>query len=248
MSLLNQNTSWRLINAHLRYTLPILILLFVNVSQPKAQASSFWSEQKRIPDYPDFAHEPPFMIADQNNTVHAFNAQPLHADEADSPQAIFYREWTKEGGWTIPNDIIYDSTGGSLDILGVTSDSSGMVYLIFQQDFFNIYITSAYLSDAGSSTSWSPPVLIAAQSTHVGIGFEGIAAIAADNNGNVVVIYSGSEFGKGLYSVSSSDRGVTWSNPYPVYLTGDETIIITDPALYLGQSGNFHAVWDLLLE
>ena len=228
--------------------MPILLLLFVNISQPKAQTAYFWSEQKRIPDYPDFTQEPPFMIADQNNTVHAFNAQPLHADEEDSPKAIFYRQWTREGGWTNPNDIIYDTEGGSLDILSVTSDPSGMVYLIFQQGFFNIYFTSADLANAGNSPSWSLPVLIAAQATHVGIGFGGVAAISADNIGNLVVIYSGSEFGKGLYSVTSSDQGNNWSNPYPVYLTGDETIVITDPALYLGQAGNFHAVWTTYLD
>ena len=248
MSLLNRITIWRFINAQLRYTLPLLLLLFVNVAQPKAQAAFFWSEQKRIPDYPDFAHEPPFMIADQNHTIHAFNAQPLHLGEENSPNAIFYRQWTKERGWAKPNDIIYNSAGGSLDILGVTSDPSGMVYLLFQQGFSNIYITSAYLANAGESTAWSLPILIATQSTHVGVGFEGIAAIAADNNGNVVVVYSGSEFGEGLYSVISTDHGSNWSDPYPVYLTGDETIIVTDPAMYLGQTGNFHAVWTTYLD
>jgi hypothetical protein len=247
MSLSSRNTVWRLVNAYLRYILPILLLLFVNVNQPKAQGANFWSAQKRIPNYPDFAQEPPFIIADQNHTIHAFNAQPLNLDEGDSPKAIFYRQWTKIGGWTNPNDIIYNSKGGGIDILGVASDSSGMVYLIYQQDSFDIYFSYAYLVNAGSSSAWSSPILIAGGSTHVSTGFEGVAAIGADNNGNIVVIYSGSQFGEGLYSVNSSDHGITWSEPYPIYLTGDETVVVTDPALSLGQSGNFHSVWTTYL-
>jgi hypothetical protein len=240
---MSKGTIWRLMNMHLRYTIPLILLLFVNVSQPKAQGEYFWSEQARIPEYPDFTQEPPFLIADRNNTVHAFNSQALNLEDDNSPSAIFYRQWTKDGGWTNPNDIIYNSAGGSLDILGAASDSSGMVYLIYQQDFFNIYFTYAYLANAGSSTAWSQPVLIAGQSTHVSTGFLGIAAIAADGHGNIVVIYSGSQLGKGLYSVTSSDGGASWSDPYPVYLTGDETMSVTDPALVLGQSGSYHAVW-----
>jgi len=224
----------------------VVVLLFLtisNVSHSAAQQAYFWSQQERIPDYPDFTQEPPFLVADQNNTIHAFNSQPLQLDDDNSPEAIFYRQWTEEGGWTVPNDIIFDSTGGSVKILGVAHDSANTVYLIYQQDFFDIYFTSAHLTDAGNSNSWSQPVLIAGQATHVAVGFAGIAAIATDKNANVLVIYSGSEFGKGLYSVKSSDLGVSWSDPEPVYLTGDETVVVTDPDLIVGQSGNFHAVW-----
>jgi hypothetical protein len=247
MSLFRKSILWQPIKVSVQYLIAVLFLLFINVSGPKAQGAFFWSEQKRIPDYPDFTQEPPYLIADQNNTIHAFNAQVLQPDEENSPKAIFYRQWTREGGWTSPNDIIYDRGGGTVDILGVVSDSSGTVYLLFQKDFHDIYLTVTHLADAGKSTDWSSPILLASQSTHVGIGFEIIGAIATDDNGNLVVIYSGSEVGKGLYSVSSSDYGSNWSDPYPVYLTGDDTVVVTDPALYVGRSGLFHAVWSTFL-
>src|SRR6185436_8292405 len=231
MSIFRKSIIWRSAKVSLQYLITILFLLFINVSGPKAQVAFFWSEQKRIPDFPDFTQEPPYLIADQNNTIHAFNAQVLRPDDENSPKAIFYRQWTKEGGWTSPNDIIYDNAGGTVDLLGVTSDSTGTVYLLFEKDYFNIYLTVAYLGNAGNSNAWSPPVLLASQATHVGIGFEIIGAIATDGNGNLVVVYSGSEVGKGLYSVNSSDYGNNWSDPYPVYLTGDETVVVTDPAL-----------------
>lgn len=238
----------RLLTAVVQYGFVLILVFFGNIPHSQAQSSFFWSDQKRIPEYPDFTQEPPFLIADQNNTVHAFNSQALVLDDENSPEAIFYRQWTEETGWSSPNDIIYNSAGGSIEILGAASDLSGMVYIIFQQDFDDIYITYAFLADAANSTAWYPPFLIASQSTQVGIGFEGIAAIAADNEGNVVVIYSGAEFGKGLYSVYSSDYGVNWSDSYPIYLTGDETMVVTDPAIVLGSSGNFHAVWATYLE
>jgi len=247
MRIFRQNIPWRSVKVSLPSLITVLFLLFINISGPKAQGALFWSEQKRIPDFPDFTQEPPYLIADQNNTIHAFNAQVLRPDEENSPKAIFYRQWTKEGGWTSPNDIIYDSAGGTVDILGVASDSTDSVYLLFEKDYFNIYLTVAYLGDAGNSTAWSPPILLASQATHVGIGFEIIGSIATDGNGNLVVVYSGSEVGQGLYSVSSSDYGNNWSDPYPVYLTGDDTVIVTDPALYVGRSGHFHAVWSTFL-
>jgi hypothetical protein len=72
-------------------------------------------------------------------------------------------------------------------------------------------------------------------------------ATSADGN-EIVVVYSGSENGNGLYFTESSDGGNTWTDPYPVYLTSDESIIVTDPKLYAGESGLFHSVWSTFLE
>jgi len=237
-----KQTAWKLIYVQFRYVIPLLLLLFGNVLQPKAQAASFWIEQKRIPDIPDFTQEPPFLIVDQNNTVHAFNSQPLLEGDEVSPETIFYRQWTEEGGWTSPIDIFYLEGGASIQILGVTSDSTGVVSLIYQQNF-GVYFTSTFLVNAGNSTKWSLPILLAGKSTGADAGFEGIGMIGSDGNGNILVIYSGSEFGKGLYSVNSSDSGNSWTDPYPVYLTGDESMVVTDPALFVGTSGKIHAVW-----
>lgn len=221
----------------------MFLLLLGNISYPKAREEFSWSEQERIPDYYQLAQEPPYLVADQNNTVHAFNSQPLALDDDTSPKAAYYRQWTEKGGWSYPNDILYDSAGGSIEVLDVASDHLGRVYLIFQKDFGDVYFTSADLANAGNSNAWSYPTLLARESRPVSIGFEGIGRIAVTKSGTIVVVYSGSEYGNGLYSVYSPDYGDTWSSPYPVYLTGDETVVVTDPALFVGSSGKLHAVW-----
>jgi hypothetical protein len=227
---------------YLIYFILILILFAENVSISRAQESSFWSEQTRIPEIPDFTQEPPYLIADQNNTIHAFNSQPLRPDDETSLNTIFYRQWTEDGGWTSPIDIFYPDENRSIEILDVTSDPSGIVSLIYQENF-GVYFTSTYLSNASKSTEWSPPILIGNKSTGVSVGFKGIGSIGTDGKGNILVVYSGSEFGKGLYYTSSSDSGNTWTDPYPVSLIGDESMVVTDPSLYVGASGKIHAVW-----
>lgn len=221
----------------------LFLLLLGDVSHSSAQSAYFWSEQKKIPNYYPIAQQPPYMIADQNHTIHAFNSQPLDFEAEISSKALYYRQWTQEGGWTYPNDILFDSLGGDIEILDVASNSSGVVYLIYQKDFRNIYFTYAYLADAGESSAWATPIQIAGQSTHVGVGLECLASMVVGDNGNIVVVYSGDEAGEGLYSTYSSDNGNNWSQPYPVHLSGDESVIATDPELILGKSGKAHVVW-----
>lgn len=225
----------------------VIIFLFMmtgNVSNTTAQQAYFWSPQERIPEYHDATEEPPYLIADQNHTIHAFNSQPLDLSNNASPNAIYYRQWTLENGWSTPNDILYDESGGNINLVGVISDKFGIVHLIFLGGDQNLYYTYAYLAQAGSSVSWAEPQIIAGQATRTGPGFENIGAIAVDDDANeLVVIYSGSQYGSGLYYVFSSDHGASWSEPYLVYLVGGGDSVVTDPELYAGKSGVFHVVW-----
>jgi hypothetical protein len=223
------------------------LLLAGSISNSNAQSANFWSEQRKIPDYFAVAQQPPYMVADQNHTIHAFNSQPLDLEAEVSPKALYYRQWREESGWTYPNDIILDENGRDVEVLDVASDSSGVVYLIFQKDFQSIYFTYATLADAGKSTAWAASVQIAEESTHVSIGFESLASMAVDDNGNILVVYSGYQAGQGLYSVHSSDHGNNWSQPYPVYLTGDGSIVVTDPKLFVSKSGKAHVVWSTFM-
>jgi len=215
-----------------------------DVLASSAQQASYWAQQERIPEYYDSTEEPPYLLTDQNHVVHAFNSQPLDLQDSTSPYAIYYRQWTLEDGWTTPNDILYYETAGSIRLVSVVSDKDGIVHLVFLGSDLNLYYTYAYLSQAGSSTAWAEPQIIAEQATRSGPGFEYIGAIAVDAEANkLVVIYSGSQYGDGLYYVFSTDHGITWSSPDLVYLTTGDDFVVTDPELYVGTSGVFHAVW-----
>jgi hypothetical protein len=226
----------------------ILLMLFSgDITNSNAQ-QAFWSTQQKIPEYYDSTEEPPYLIADQNHTIHAFNSQPLDLSNPDSHKAIFYRQWRLENGWTFPNDILVDIDGVNMNLLGVAVDGLSRVHLVIQKGDAIYYIQN-YLADANSAAMWSSPLLIAETSSLFATGFEIISALATDPDGNeIMVIYSGKQTGNGLYFTKSSDGGSNWTEPYPIYLTGDEDIIVTDPKLYKGESGIFHAVWSTFLK
>lgn len=231
------------LNLYLRLVLPVIFLSSMITSSASAQGNTFWSAQKSIPEYLESTEEPPFLISDMNHTVHAFNSQPLQLNDSTSSTAIFYRQWTLEGGWTSPNDILFDPLG-SIDLMGVTKDDEGTVHLIFQKNFGDIYYTQAFLPNSKTAAGWISPVRIASQSSHVRQGLPYFATIASDKTGdNLVVIYGGVQDGSGLYFTTSSDNGENWSNPYPLFFTADETLLVTNPKLYYGETGVFHAMW-----
>lgn len=242
------NSALRLLFGVLRYGGILLLLLFGNVSSSDAQSAYFWSAQEKIPQYWKSTEEPPYLIADQNRTIHSFNSQPIDLTVEESTKAVYYRQWTLENGWTTPNDILVDSNGGDTELIAVAFDDLGRVHLIVQRGD-NLYYTQAYLADAYNASSWLPPILIARSSEHSRIGFVNVGAIATNTDGSeIVVIFSGNQVGNGLYFTTSFDNGNTWTEPYPVYLTSDDSVVVADPKLYSGNSGLIHAVWGTSLE
>lgn len=221
----------------------LLLLNPVSASDLQAQELIQWSPQARIPEYEDLTEVPPFLIADQNLTVHAFNSQPLDLTEEDSPRAVFYRQWSPEQGWSDPIDIILNPDGNSLNLLAVYLDSQGVVHLLIQLNLINLYYTRANLAVAGRANAWSTPLLLDDQSVTMTIGVPFVAAISGDEAGNLVAIYSGVRDGNGIYAMQSADGGSTWSSSLPIYLTGDEEILPVAPQLSLGDSNRMHAVW-----
>lgn len=238
----------RLLNLQRCSLLILTVWTLFYVPESAAQGSFLWSQQQRIPEYYPFTEEPPYLIADRNHTVHAFNSQPIDLSDENSTEAVFYRQWTLEQGWTFPNDILFDNEGADLNLLGADDDSTGRVHLVLQKDS-DVYYVSNYLAVARTPGSWPAPVIVGANAERARPGVENVAAISASEDGQeIVIIYSGSQIGNGLYFTHSSTAGNTWSQPYPIYLTDNETIIVTDPKLFAGESGRFHAVWASFLQ
>lgn len=237
---LKERNHWQL-----TFSLPIAMLfMFIDFSSTKAQLATFWSEQKKIPVYEIYNNEqPPYLVVDQNHTVYAFNSQFFgEEDTSEAPKAVFYREWTPSNGWSYPNGIMADPDG-SIDLLGVSNDESGKVHLIFQKDSQDIYYSQAFLANASDPQNWSAPILVGEKSSPLRSGIPSVAAISTDKIGQkIIIIYSGTQDGNGLYVTHSADYGNIWSDPYPIYLTGDDTMVVS-PSLYLDHSGFFHAVW-----
>ena len=98
-----------------------------------------------------------------------------------------------------------------MQLVGAASDDIGQVHLIAQKKAGDIYYAQNYLANANNASFWTPLIFIAGESEPARPGVENIAAIAAKGD-EIVVIYSGTQDGNGLYFTSSSDNGNSWTD------------------------------------
>ncbi len=224
----------------LMLTIVLLLPIFGNSMPAVAQSSVRWSHQQRIPGYFDRTH-PPYLVADQNHTVHAFVSQRF-GEGAGSEVVITYNRWTLAGGWTKPVDILI-SPLYEARIMGVFLDKTGIMHLLFfggNDNGANMYYARAAAVDADKAPAWSTPVPIADSAIT-----PSIAALAGDDKGNLVVVYSGNlGEGNSLYGVYSDDNGATWSNPSRMWSTYSTEFWPSDLQMSFGASGQLHAVWN----
>ena len=224
-----------------RFLLVLLFLVFSTTSQfdnGHAQTISDWSAPERITGYADDT-EPPYLIADQNRTVHAFTSQWVGDD--NQKKAIIYNQWTMDRGWTPPVDVLLSPLKSAARLLGAFLDSAGRMHVIFfggDNTQANIYYAKAPAVGAGNASAWSSPVLVGKEALNPENG-----ALLGDDEGNLVILFSGKQNGNGLYAVYSTDYGDTWSDPEPIFLTQDEQLFPFDTKMDLGQSGVLHVVW-----
>jgi hypothetical protein len=222
--------------------LVITLLIVISTSNfaVMAQQPNQWSPWQQIPDYLDDTL-PPYLVADQNRTVHAFATQWVK-DDLD-PKAIVYRQWTLAGGWTKPVDILL-SPEGEAQIHGAFLDQAGMMHVIFRGGDVqspNIYYSRAPLASADRAPAWSIPELVGENVLN-----PSSAALTGDGKGNLIIIYNGNSAGNGVYAVQSSDAGDSWSDPIPVFLTYDLEVIPYYLRIHMGQSGQLHSVWSVV--
>jgi hypothetical protein len=204
-----------------------------------AQERVRWTPQQRIPDYNDEA-APPYLVADQNRMVHVFNYQPV---DDDTEEAIFYRTWTLEKGWTKPNDILLSPRGGAPQLRGVVLDPTGTFHLIYfagNEVEGEMYYTHASITEVHRAPAWSPPVVIGENA-----GPYPYAALMGNDQGHLYVVYDAKTEGVGLYEVHSTNYGLTWSQPVPIYLTYDNRHWPAAVELTLDPAGRLHAVWSV---
>jgi hypothetical protein len=203
-----------------------------------AQGRYRWTPPAQIPLY-DQSTWTPYLVADQNRTVHAFATDLL--DENIGQKGIVYRQWTPEGGWTQPNDVLLSPLKNQARIHGALLDEAGMMHVVFfggDETQANIYYANAPARLAHDARAWSMPALVGARA-HV---FDD-AVLARDGQGHLHIIYSGDLLGSGLYATRSSDGGETWSEPAPLFQVRDPSAIPYDLQTATDMLGNLHVVW-----
>jgi len=223
----------------------ILLIVFITafsaISAPvRAQPADLWASDRKVPGYLDDTFTP-FLLADQNRTVHAFTSQWV--DDGTRKLAVVYRKWSLAGGWTRPVDVLLGFSGNAT-FLGAFLDVSGIMHVIFGQGEnrnVNIYYSYARVEVADSASAWSVPVLIGP-----GLSSVNSAALSGDAQGNLVVIYSGNVDGSGVYAVHSSDAGRAWSVPIQVFAPRVSDLTPYSLRLFSGRESQIQAAWNVV--
>lgn len=202
-----------------------------------AQESLQWSPQNLIPGYDPLTNTP-YLLVDQNRTVHAFNSTWM-----ENQQVIVYSQWTLEQGWTDPIDIILPQLKNQIRLKGAILDKGGLVHLLYfsgDDQVANIYYSSAPLARAGDAHAWSPPLIVGHQART-----PDEAAIVMNSKKQLFIIYSSNLEGTGLYFSYSNDQGATWSEPAPIFLTYNNELFPFFLQMYLDEQDGVHALWNV---
>lgn len=217
----------------------ILGLAGLLVVPVKAEPAAGWVPDARVPGYLDDTFTP-ILVADRNRTVHAFASQWVEND--GRRKAVVYRQWTMKGGWTRPVDILL-APRGDVMVLGVYLDASDVMHLLItypENNIRGLYYAFAPAEKAASAGAWSLPIRLGGP-----LALES-AAIAGADGGHLVVIYSGSASGNGVYALTSSDSGRNWSAQTAVYLTYDTDLIPNALRLVTGKNEQIRAAWNVV--
>ena len=104
-----------------------------------------------------------------------------------------------------------------------------------------VYYSFAPAAAADWAPAWSPPVM-------VGEGALGLisGSIVGDDQGNLVIVYSGNINGMGVYHVTSSDSGKTWTKPLPIFLTYDTNLIPFSLRMVMGPDQQARVTWNVV--
>jgi len=217
-----------------------LIIFTSNTPHVEAQKVTQWAPDERVPGYLDETFTP-YLLADQNRTVHAFASQ--FVGESPRQLAIVYRQWSLMGGWTKPVDILLPPIGEAR-IQGAFLDLLGNIHLIFwggnAREAY-IFYSVAPVEKADVSSAWSEPIIIGDRAVE-----PSSASIAGDDQGNIVVIYSGNIDGAGVYETHSNDSGDNWSKSRAIFQTFDSSLVPFSLDTDMGQSGQLHAAWNVV--
>ncbi len=224
----------------MRILIATIILFFGFNDVVSAQSIEEWSTPKIIPGLSTGVWTP-YIVADQNRTVHAFVSDQVGGD-SNSQHAIFYSRWTRQSGWTEPVYIILPAKGKAR-VKGVYLDQNGtfqQIYFEGDDELGTINYSRASASNPANAYSWSEPVTIGTATIT-----PDEAAIVGDVQGNLYVVYAGKRYSHGLYFTHSADGGLTWTEPSDIFVTFRWDLWPSALKLYLDKSYDLHVVWGL---
>ena len=224
-----------------RLTLFVIMALLLSPANQVQAQNSQWSFPQTIPSY-DLDSAPPILVVDSNNTVHAFSTQWITAGDDVRLKVVVYNRWTLEYGWTPPIDIV-SSPIKEARVTDAYLDDSGIFHLAFwggDGTDADIYYSKSPVDSVDSARSWSKPIVVGDEA-----GDPEGAVFVKNDQGEIILVFNSTQYGNGLYAVTSSDNGDTWSFPIPIFIANIEAPNIYFLRAIHSESGWLHAVWNV---
>jgi len=203
---------------------------------PALAEATGWSAPVRISPEGLFAYDP-HLVTDQAGWLHAVwsaNVRRL-ANEDLSLDTIYYARNTGDR-WSAPVDIIVAPSGGQSRISRLRIDQHGRLHVLYTTWSYRpgLVYARAWADDAGMAQAWQSYALSEqAYAADVAVGMDGVVHVA----------YVMSN--RGVYYTRSSDEGVRWSDPIPVWVTPDDQHSSGSVRMEADASGTIHVVWDI---
>jgi hypothetical protein len=193
------------------------------------------------------------ITIDQMGSIHiGLYGGKEHDTKGVNYDFMSYISMDKDGHWSDLNDVIYTGTGGYTVRNALATTSDGMIYAVFRNGTAHMF-SGAPIAGASNATNWSKKTLIDTFGYYVNM--------TSDRNDGLHIVYSGqAEFAEAqatgennreanpcalcgdLFYRRSTNKGKTWSDPYPLSL---EPMSGSDrPDIFQGQSGRLYIDWD----
>ncbi len=219
------------------------ILIFLTIFSSGSnllQITNQWSSIQQIPNFQDTARAP-LLVADRERNIHVFNYESI----TPLQNAIMYRKWNPEDGWSPPVDIILVGLGGGPQTLqGAVIDENQTIHIIFYigtDQSGDMYYSFAKANKANDASSWAKPIIIGKKA-----GPLPFANLSISENKQLFVFYGSELEGNGLYMVQSENLGENWSQPLPLYIVTQDKRWPAAIRSTIGPDGTVHVVWSIV--
>jgi hypothetical protein len=223
-------------NYYRRSLLIISFIFLIGISVPiisaRAQTVGYdWSGPERLSNKGTNASEG-VMVSDQYGYVHTFWIETGLIPER---AVILYSRF--DGTFWLPPIDIRVGSGGVIPYLSAAVDSKGYLHLLWNEGVTGpVFYTYAPAYGAQSVQNWAPIIQIQIPAAKL--------KILVDENDIIHIFYAEIYSERpGVYYISSSDEGDTWTEPIWIDPDIPESYVPQDIQFEMGDSGWLHAVW-----
>lgn len=199
------------------------------------QETPVWLEPTPLEGGAELISAPSLIVAGENN-LHLFWRQ---VEESGNRSAIYHSIWDGSA-WSRATAVL-TSPNGEAEQPSVALTPSGNLLAVWSNGAVGeIYFSRVAAGQSGIASAWSEPVSLPTVRAAASA-----PQILVDRVGNFYVIYAISlNENRGIYIVSSEDRGASWSEPTLVFdAVAAGWDMVDQPKLYLSSQGNKHLLW-----